>query len=772
MANASYIETNTSTRTTAFGSSPPIEQTLVQTLVLRSDGAAKNLNVALERLALANRPASEFDNFYTPKNEEFYSKAPYFKLDETRHEIRLLKVYQEKKPYKQHIIDHPEWKEQSVPSDSKTRSIEPRKQKPIIACELVDTTPLSRVDGTYHALSYCAGSPNNVSSILINGIFFNAFANLEHAIECTLDFWTPKNPGKDLLLWVDQICINQDDQVERSSQVRMMQDIYRRSQAAIICISTPQPTSFHRYNAPIPDPPEEAKWLQYGVHPRGQSPSVLSPFRDIDLFVREKIQSNNAEALADLPMCFDSLCTFLSSPWWSRAWVYQEFIMAPRAYFVFKTDTVEIVSWAELSLMFEGVFSLKGKTLDDLALNISEWIKVRKEEEQKENDLGENEKARQTNEWNKKNRDSTLKEIDQLTSRKSSVRPMLNEARKRKDKLFHLGTSRQKLDEDFQKYRTEVQLIDSKIASLRKYLVPTIVNPRQQQLDDLRSTLESLSIAQDSIEKVQQLLPKLRSCMEPVISLMNGKSTRRRVFGLKEVLDHSRRCQASDPRDKIYAFIGLADKGYGIVPNYSSENTIIHLLLHTAQRIIKFESSLDILEHVRHGREKLGHLLPSWVPDWTSNDLQLFAHEFQERVAQIRNQDGNNEPFQASKYEAAEPEFVKDQSDECILDMKVNAIFVESLEDMEGSPYDESALQTFLTPSGLRVHTSQVAACGDEVWIIYGARSPMILRSEQGGRYSFISQAMICESNGKISDVMFGSRMVELEANVKSITIL
>ena len=99
--------------------------------------------------------------------------------------------------------------------------------------------------------------------------------------------------------------------------------------------------------------------------------------------------------------------------------------------------------------------------------------------------------------------------------------------------------------------------------------------------------------------------------------------------------------------------------------------------------------------------------------------------------------------------------------------MKVDAILVEVLEAMEGSPYDESALQTFSTPSGLRAHTSQVAACGDEVWVIRGARFPMVLRSEQGDRYSFISQALICESDGKISDIMFGSKIAEVEANVK-----
>ncbi|PMD26939.1 hypothetical protein NA56DRAFT_549644, partial [Hyaloscypha hepaticicola] len=86
----------------------------------------------------------------------------------------------------------------------------------------------------YHALSYCAGSSKNVSKVPIDGIMFNAFANLEHAIHCALKSWNSRFPDKELLLWADQICINQKDVAERSSQVRMMRDIYLRSQDAII----------------------------------------------------------------------------------------------------------------------------------------------------------------------------------------------------------------------------------------------------------------------------------------------------------------------------------------------------------------------------------------------------------------------------------------------------------------------------------------------------------------------------------------------------------
>jgi hypothetical protein len=83
-------------------------------------------------------------------------------------------------------------------------------EEPIIACELLDKVPLSRVNGRYHALSYCAGSPENVSKVLINGIIFNAFANLEHAISCALNFWNSTSSDKELLLWADQIWLYVD----------------------------------------------------------------------------------------------------------------------------------------------------------------------------------------------------------------------------------------------------------------------------------------------------------------------------------------------------------------------------------------------------------------------------------------------------------------------------------------------------------------------------------------------------------------------------------
>ncbi len=67
-----------------------------------------------------------------------------------------------------------------------------------------------------------------------------------------------------------------------------------------------------------------------------------------------------------------------------------------------------------------------------------------------------------------------------------------------------------------------------------------------------------------------------------------------------------------------------------------------------------------------------------------------------------------------------------------------------------------------LTRSGcLRVHTSQVAAYVDDVWVFDRARSPVVLRLEQGRRYSFLSEALLCRSDGLLSEMIFG-RMIDL----------
>jgi hypothetical protein len=146
------------------------------------------------------------DNFYSPENYAFYTLQPYKSFDKHERMIRLLVV-------------------------TKGKSGK-------IRCRLTDAKSLVDADGTYTAISYCAGDPKKTRIVLVNGIPFNAFANLAHAIEETYRYRSAVEGSVKVLLWADQICINQSDKAERSHQVGFMYDIYRSARRVAVCLST------------------------------------------------------------------------------------------------------------------------------------------------------------------------------------------------------------------------------------------------------------------------------------------------------------------------------------------------------------------------------------------------------------------------------------------------------------------------------------------------------------------------------------------------------
>ncbi len=97
------------------------------------------------------------------------------------------------------------------------------------------------------------------------------------------------------------------------------------------------------------------------------------------------------------------------------------------------------------------------------------------------------------------------------------------------------------------------------------------------------------------------------------LALTRGEMPLRDFKGL---LEHSRTCKATDPRDRVYAFLNLVDRGYDIKPNYGASNTPANTFATAAARIMLFEQNLDILFYANESERIDG--LPSWAPDWTS----------------------------------------------------------------------------------------------------------------------------------------------------------
>jgi hypothetical protein len=141
----------------------------------------------------------------TLKPQEAMHAPPEFQyqpLDPTRNEIRLLKL---------------------------SSLVWPDPEGCRVACKIVyapfDNAPV------YYALSYMWSDATTTKYIFVDGHYFNFTSNLEAAL------WPSLSVFGSLALWVDAICINQNDVDERSQQVDKMRSIYQHAREVHVYIN-------------------------------------------------------------------------------------------------------------------------------------------------------------------------------------------------------------------------------------------------------------------------------------------------------------------------------------------------------------------------------------------------------------------------------------------------------------------------------------------------------------------------------------------------------
>ena len=108
-----------------------------------------------------------------------------------------------------------------------------------LECSL-ETLPLdseTKVDHIYEAISYSWGSKENMRSIICDGMPFPVTWDLEVALMHLRYETAPRR------LWIDQICINQEDLEERSAQVKAMNIIYMCAGRVLVWLGEESQTS-------------------------------------------------------------------------------------------------------------------------------------------------------------------------------------------------------------------------------------------------------------------------------------------------------------------------------------------------------------------------------------------------------------------------------------------------------------------------------------------------------------------------------------------------
>lgn len=155
----------------------------------------------------------------------------------------------------------------------------------------------------YEALSYVWGDPNVRKPILLNGEPFSVTLNLEAALRAL------RLPDQVRTIWIDALCINQNQVEERNHQVSQMGRIYSGASTVIVWLGEESDDSDMAFKA------LEAMSKDENLH----WDSNLQPSLDAKYLEYQYIQA---------------VGRLLEREWWWRVWTVQERALAKQVVFV------------------------------------------------------------------------------------------------------------------------------------------------------------------------------------------------------------------------------------------------------------------------------------------------------------------------------------------------------------------------------------------------------------------------------------------------------
>ena len=158
----------------------------------------------------------------------------------------------------------------------------------------------------YEALSYAWGESRKTGSISCGSESIAVTQNLATALVQIRD------PDKIRTLWIDQICINQDDVDERNKQVALMGKIYSKAEKVVVWLGDGHPDD----------------GMAFDFAPRLLS--YLPPLSAGHGVTRRGLVARHALPLIDCPGWI-ALSRIFSRPYFRRSWIIQEVALARHA---------------------------------------------------------------------------------------------------------------------------------------------------------------------------------------------------------------------------------------------------------------------------------------------------------------------------------------------------------------------------------------------------------------------------------------------------------
>jgi hypothetical protein len=126
-------------------------------------------------------------------------------------------------------------------------------------------------------------------------------------------------------------------------------------------------------------------------------------------------------------------------------------------------------------------------------------------------------------------------------------------------------------------------------------------------------------IAHSFTEHIRTSSKAIEAARDRVSYYAKSKIERTGALDLRTILERALYFSSTDPRDLVYAFVGLTKPLEAISPDYFKENNICHVFVAATQTLLALEHMLTTLDDALiRGRSGEYMRLPSWVPDHTS----------------------------------------------------------------------------------------------------------------------------------------------------------
>ncbi|KAI8630978.1 hypothetical protein F5Y19DRAFT_41698 [Xylariaceae sp. FL1651] len=175
-----------------------------------------------------------------------------------------------------------------------------------VECKLT-TWPMAEAP-SYHAISYTWGDANSMAWIKVNGTYMRVRQNCEDMLQQVFQHESPQ-----AYVWVDAICINQDNSSEKSRQVSKIGEIYRNAERVLACVGAHD---------------EHSRFLIETLHQHSELFIQASTYAHQNSKMVDIANGHWQINFRDPRRLGHAFCEFLCRPYFQRVWTLQELWLA------------------------------------------------------------------------------------------------------------------------------------------------------------------------------------------------------------------------------------------------------------------------------------------------------------------------------------------------------------------------------------------------------------------------------------------------------------